>query len=173
MEPNQPEEIETPQVVNLSQVTVESVEAGLVRASQTNIQQLNADEVELQLSAAGAVQTKELIARDSALGAVASEQATVQGSISGIIRAETLNFSGVTAMAVADTLSSNEIHSIAVVSQNLRAGNIRSGILISSEVHGNVTTTVDGRTALLAALVGGIATGLVLLAGRLLFGHKK
>jgi len=65
------------------------------------------------------------------------------------------------------------MHAIAIIGREVHADNIRTGILFSSEIHGNVTTTLDGRTALLAAVVGGIATGLVLLAGRLLFGHKK
>jgi len=169
----QPEESETPQVVNLSQVTVESVVAGLVRASQTSIENLNAEEVELQFSAAGAAQTRDLHARDSALGGVAAEQANVQDSIIGGLRAETINFNGVAAVAVANTITGTDVHAIAVMSQELRADNIRAGILISREIHGNVTTTIDGRTALLAGLAGGAVTGLILLTGRLLFGRKK
>jgi hypothetical protein len=59
------------------------------------------------------------------------------------------------------------------VSRDVSADSIRSCILISREVHGNVTTTVDGRTALLSAAVGGVVTGLILLAGRFLFERKK
>jgi hypothetical protein len=40
-------------------------------------------------------------------------------------------------------------------------------------VNGNVTTVVDGRTVLLAGLAGGTIAGLILLAGKLLFGRKK
>jgi len=173
MDTNQPEELEMPQVVNLSQVSVESVSAGLVRASQTSIQKLNADEVELQMSAAGAVQSKELHARDSALGTVAAEHASVQNSIAGGIRAEALNFNGVAALTIANTQDGTDMHAIAIIGREVHADNIRTGILFSSEIHGNVTTTLDGRTALLAALAGGAATGAILLAGKLLFGRKK
>ena len=173
MDTTEPEEVETPQVVNLSQVTVDSVQAGLVRASQASIRQLNADEVELQMSAACGIQTRDFHARDSALGGVAAEHATVQDSIAGGIRAEALSFNGVAGLAVANSIDAHEIHAIAVMSRKLHADNIRTSILISREIQGNVTTMVDGRTAMLAGLAGGAATGLVLLAGKLLFGRKK
>jgi hypothetical protein len=173
MDTTEPEEIETPEVVNLSQVTVESIRAELVRASQTRIQQLNAGEVELQMSAAGGVQARELHARDSALGGVMAEQANVQDSIAGGIRSEDLSFNGVVGLAVANCIEAQEMHAIAVVGRELHADNIRTGILISREIHGNVTATIDGRTALLAGLAGGAVTGLILLAGKLAFGRKK
>ena len=169
----QPEDIETPQVINLSQVRVENIQAGLVRASQTAIGELKAEEVELQLSAAVTTQTKDLNAHDSALGGVVAEQASIKESIVGSIRAGSLSFSGVAALSLANNMTCKDLNAIAVVGQELHADNIRTGILLSREIHGNVTTTVDGRTALLAGLAGGAVTGLILLAGRLLFGRKK
>jgi hypothetical protein len=170
----QPEQItEQPQIVNLSQVDVESIQAELVRASLTAIGKLNAEEVEMHDSAAGAVHAQSLHAHESALGAVACEQSVVQDSIAGAIRADSINFNGVAALAVANSISIKDVNSIAMVGREITADNIRTGILISREVHGNVTTTLDGRTALLSALAGGAVTGLILLAGKLLFGHKK
>jgi hypothetical protein len=67
---SQPEESELPQVVNLSGVSVENVEAELVRTNQTGIQHLNAEEVELHISALGMANTGNLQARDSMLGVV-------------------------------------------------------------------------------------------------------
>jgi hypothetical protein len=170
---NQPEETELPQVVNLSNVSVENVEAELVRTNQTSIQQLNAEEVELHISALGMAKTGDLHARDSIVGVVVSQQATVQGCIVGGVQAESLSLDGVTVLALANSMSIKDVDAIAVAGTEIRAENIRTGILISREVNGNVTTMVDGRTVLLAGLAGGTLAGLILLAGKLLFGRKK
>jgi len=173
MAANQPEETELPQVINLSNVSVENVEAELVRTNQTSIQQLDADEVELHISALGTARAGNLHAKDSILGVVISEQATVQDSITGGVRAQTLSLNGVTALAVANSMSIENVDAIAVAGTQISAENIRTGILISQEVNGNVTTMVDGRTVLLAGLAGGAVAGLILLVGKLLFGRKK
>jgi hypothetical protein len=173
MAANQPEETELPQVVNLSNVSVENVEAELVRTNQTGIQQLNAEEVELHISALGTATTSDLHVNDSIVGVVMSKQATVQDSIVGGVRAQTLSLNGVTALALANSMSIENVDAIAVAGTEISAENIRTGILISQQVNGNVTTMVDGRTVLLAGLAGGTVAGLILLAGKLLFGRKK
>jgi hypothetical protein len=173
MATTEPAETELPQIVNLSQVRVETVQAGLVRASQSAIQQLNADEVDIQTSFVGAVQTEEFHAKDSILGTAVIHQGTLQDSIVGGLRAETLSFNGAAAVALANTMANKEIQAIAVIGTNVQADSIRTGLLISREVHGNVTTTVDSRTALLAGLAGGALAGLIMLLGSLLFGRKK
>ena len=170
---SQPEESELPQVVNLSGVSVENVEAELVRTNQTGIQHLNAEEVELHISALGMANTGNLQARDSMLGVVVSQQATVQDSIVGGVRAQELSLNGVTVLALANSMSIEDVDAIAVAGTEISAKNIRTGVLISGKVNGNVTTMIDGRTALLAGLAGGTITGLILLAGKLLFGRKK
>jgi hypothetical protein len=170
---NQPEETELPQVINLSNVSVENIEAELVRTSQTSIKQLNAKEVELHISALGTARTEELQARDSALGMVVSQQATVQDSIIGGVQAQELSLNGVTALALANSMSIKDLDAITVAGSTISAENIHTGILISQEVNGNVTTMTDGRTVLLAGLAGGTIAGLILLAGKLLFGRKK
>jgi hypothetical protein len=170
---NKPEEADLPQVVNLSNVSVENVEAELVRTNQTSIQQLNAAEVELHISALGTANTGELHVHDSIAGMVVSQQAEVKDSIVGGVTAKALSVSGVTVLAVADSMSIKDVDAIAVAGTTISAENIRTGILISREVNGNVTTMVDGQTVLLAGLAGGTIAGLILLAGKLLFGHKK
>jgi hypothetical protein len=173
MATSQPEETELPQIVNLSQARVETIQAGLVRTSQTAIQNINAEEVDLQTSLAASIKTGEFHAHDSVLGAVISQNASLQDSIAGGVRAETLSFNGSAFLNIANTMTSKDVNAVAVVTTDLQADNIRTGILISREVHGNVTTTVDGRTALLGGLVGGAVTGLILLAGKLLFRPKN
>ena len=115
----------------------------------------------------------DLHARDSILGVVVSEQATVQDSFVGGVRAQTLSLNGVTALALANSISIENVEAIAVAGTEISAENIRTSLLISREVNGNVTTLVDGRTVLLAGLAGGTIAGLILLAGKLMFGRKK
>jgi hypothetical protein len=173
MAANQPEETELPQVVNLSNVSVEKIEAELVRTNQTSIQQLSAEEVELHISALGTAKTGDLQLNDSIAGVIVSEQATVQDSIVGGVRAQSLSLNGVTALALANSISIENVDAIAIAGTEISAENIRTGILISQQVNGNVTTMVEGRTVLLAGLAGGAIAGLILLTGKLLFGSKK
>jgi hypothetical protein len=171
--PEAPEEMETPQVVNLSQTSVEKVEAELVRASLTGIEYLTAEEAELQESAAGAVNTEKLTARDSIIGFVNTGSASIEDCITVAVRAEdNISFNGVAGVVVGGTVQVEELDAVLVVGREVNGANIRSGLLISREVHGNVETLMDSRTALLAGLAGGISAGLVLLVGRLLFRRK-
>ncbi|MCX6064241.1 MAG: hypothetical protein NT121_00565 [Chloroflexi bacterium] len=173
MATTQPEETELPQIVNLSQVSVENLEAELVRARQSAIYLLNAEEVELQMSAAATIQTGDLQVRDSVVLTVASQQATLRDSIVGGARAETLTLNGFAGVALANTMSIKDVDALVVAATDVQADYIRTGVLIGRNVNGNVTTMVDGRTALLAGLAGGAVAGLILLAGKLLFGRKK
>lgn len=171
---SQPDEPQLPQIVNLSQVRVENVQADLVRASQTIVGQIKSEEVELQESAAASVLTDELHTQDSAIGVIITDQANLVDSIVLGVRAENVVFHGAAGVVVANNIESEDIKAAAVfTAADIHAVNIKTGILFSREVHGNVTTTLDGQTALMIGLVGGAAAGLILLAGRLLFGHKK
>jgi hypothetical protein len=173
MTTSQPAETEVPQIVNLSQVSVETVQAELVRASQTTVQQLNADEVDLQTSLVGTLQAGDVHARDSIIGTLASQQAALTDCFTGGLRADTLSFNGVAALVLANSMANKEVNAIALVGKDVQADSIHTGILISREVHGNVNATLDGRTALMAGLVAGAVTGLIVLAGRLLFRRNQ
>lgn len=172
MAATQPEENEKPQIVNLSQSNMETVQAGMVRASQSSFHQVNSEEVDLQTSIAVNVSTGDFHAHDSIVGAATSQQATLGDSIAGFVRADTLTFDGEAAFVIADQLSGKNINSMAVIGTNVEAASIQTGLLISREVHGNVTTTLDGRTTLMAGAVAGAVIGLILLAGKLLFGRN-
>jgi hypothetical protein len=172
--PESDKEMEAPQVVNLSQTTVENVQAELVRASLTGIEHLTAEEVELQESAAVVVNTGKLATRDSLVGFVNSGSASIEDCIVIAARAENnLSLSGIAGLAVGGTVQVDDLDALAVVGREIHGTNIRTGLLISREVHGNVETLIDSRTALLTGLVGGMAAGLIMLVGRLLFGRRK
>jgi hypothetical protein len=168
-----PEKMETPQIVNLSQTTVDHVQAELVRASLTGIQQLHAEEAELHESAAGLLSGKSLTARRSIIGLVNTGSAVIEQGLTGAVRAENLSVKGKAGVAVGNALQAEDLNAILVAGGEVRAANIRSGLIISRAVHGNVETLLDARSALLAGLVGGVVAGLLLMVGRLLFGRRK
>ena len=155
---NEPDAVQPPQVINLSKVKVGAVQAGLVRASQSAVQELNAEEAEMNNSAAASVQTGNLRASDSALGAVFAGQANLSDSFIQLVSADAVQLDGGAAAIVANSVSGE---------------NIRTGLLISREVHGNVTTTFDSRLAVLTGFIAGSVIGLILLAGRLFFSRRR
>ena len=173
MAAKQPQESEIPQIVNLSQVNVDTVHADLVRASRTTVRQLEAEEAELQTCAAGVVNVGNLRAQDTIMGSVVSGQATVVDSIVAGVNTDTIDFEGVSVLVVASNLGAEEIKSLVLIADHVQAGSINTGILLSREVHGNVNTTLDGQTALMVGLVGGAVAGLILLTGKMLFGRKN
>lgn len=173
MDANQPEETELPQVVNLSQVSAENIKAELVRTNQTAIQQLEAEEIELNVSAVATAKTNDLSLNDSIAGVVMSEQASVEDSIVGGVRAQAVSVNGITGFAVANSITFGDAKAGVIAGAKVEAENIHTGILLSPKVVGNVSATVDGRTALMAGLAGGAVAGVILLIGRLLFGRRK
>lgn len=174
MDSNQSKETELPQVANLSQVSAENVKAELVRTNQTAIRQLVAEEIELNISAVATAQTNDLSLNDSIGGIIMSEQASVEDSIVGGIRAQAVSVNGITGFAAGNSITLGEgVKAGIVAGAKVEAENIHTSVLLSPKVVGNVTTTVDGRTAILAGLAGGAVAGIVLLAGKLLFRRKK
>lgn len=166
-------EAELPQVVNLSNVSVERVEAELVRGSQTAIQQLQAEEAELNLALVATAQAKNLRARESLVFELSATEAHLEDCLIGVAQAENLTLSGQGGVILANSLTGQDIQAVALAGNNVRAANIRTGVLFGRDIQGNVITLVSGRTALLAGLAGGAVAGLILLAGKLLFGRKK
>lgn len=174
METNQPEETELPQVTNLSQVSAENVKAELVRTNQTAIRRLEAEEIELNISAVGTAQTNDLSLNDSIAGIIMSEQASVEDSIVGGIRAQAVSVNGITGLVAGNSITLGDgVKTGVVAGAKVEAENIHTHFLLSPKVVGNVTTTVDEQTAIMAGLAGGAVAGVILLAGKLLFGRKK
>jgi len=56
--------------------------------------------------------------------------------------------------------------------QDVTGESIRSTILLSGNINGNVETVLDTPRAMLAGLTAGVAVGLVLFAGKLLTRRK-
>lgn len=169
----QQNDIELPQVVNLSQVDVENVRAELVRASQSTIHKLEAEEAEVNGILIGTAATGKLSVRRTAIGAVQTQQAELNDSIVAGVRGEAVSVNGKTGLIVGTQVQAEETNSIVLAGAEIHATNIRTGIFFGRQVYGNIETLLDARTTLIAGVIGGTVAGLILLAGRMLFGKKK
>jgi len=167
------DEIEVPQVVNLSNVNVDNVRAELVRASHAAIRKLEAEEADVNGIIVGTATTGRFSGRRAAIGAINAQQADVREAFVGGVRGESISINGTTAMMVANSINATEAKAAIVAGAQINAQNIRTGLLIGRNINGNVHTLVDGRAALVAGVLGGLIAGLVMLAGKVLFGRKK
>ena len=163
---------EQSQVANLSQVTVETVKAELVRMHQSSAGEIQGEDVELNMSAAASVNSASVSATSSAIAALQSVEVTTQNSLVGAAQAERMSLSGVAGFLLAGSVDLHHAHVGLLAGREIRAEKIDSFILLSPKVEGNVTTVMDTRGALIAGLVGGLFAGIMLLLGRMLFGRK-
>lgn len=166
-------ENDQPQVVNLSQIDVEAVNAGLVRIHQSSAQVINAEDVELKQSMALEVNAGSVSARQSISGFVQADVVTVQDGAVVAARAEKMSVNGNAGLVVAGSVDFGNAYVGVVAGRDVRGERIESVILLARKVEGNVTTVIDTRGALIAGLVGGLFAGIMLLLGRMLFGRNK
>ncbi len=171
-ESNLPEVSEQSQVANLSQVTLETVKAELVRMHQSSANEIQAGDVELNMSSAAKVNSARVSTTTSAIAALQSVEVTMQNSIVGAAQAERMSLSGAAGLVLTGSADLNHAHVGILAGREIRAEKIDSFILLSPKVEGNVTTVMDTRGALIAGLVGGLFAGIMLLLGRMLFGRK-
>ena len=140
MDANQVEQNDLPQIVNLSQVKANLVQADMVRANTSAIQKVDCDEIDLQTSVVGSIRSNEINSHQDIIGSIHTQQAAIQHSHISAIQANTLNFDGSAALILSNNISGNAIRSFANISSNIQSENIHTGVLLSREVHGNVTT---------------------------------
>jgi hypothetical protein len=167
-----PEVSEQSQVANLSQVTVETVKAELVRMHQSSAGEIQAEDVELNMSSAASVNSARVSTTTSAIAALQSVEVTTQNSIVAVAQAEKMSLSGVAGAVVAGSVDLHHAHVGFLAGRDVHGEQIKTVVLLAGRVEGNVTTMMDTRGALIAGLVGGLFAGIMLLLGRMLFGRK-
>ena len=172
IDPND-EQAETSQVTNLTTTSVDVIEAELVRLHQSAVQEITAEEVELHQSIALDIATAELHAHEAALGMVTAKEVEITNSGVGIIRADHVNVAGSAGVVLAETANLGNTYAGVVAGDQVRSERIESLVLLARHVEGDVQTVVDTRAALIAGMVGGLLTGIILLIGRLVFGRKS
>jgi hypothetical protein len=171
-ESNLPEVSEQSQVANLSQVTVETVKAELVRMHQSSAREIQAQDVELNMSSAASVNSARVSTTTSAIAALQSMEVTTQNSVVAAAQAERMSLSGVAGAVLAGSVELNHTHVGILAGRDVRGEQIKTVVLLAGKVEGNVTTMMDTRGALIAGLVGGLFAGIMILLGRMLFGRK-
>ena len=168
VEPEELPEFESPQVTNISQAEVKSVNAEMVRMHQADAEFIRAEEVELRQSAAGNVKATRLSAQQSALGMVNAQEVHVDSAATGMVKAEHASVSGYTGLIVAGSADVSHASVGYLAARDVKAEDVRTILLLARNVNGNVTTTLDTRGFVIAGLIGGLFGGLMLLLGRFL-----
>ena len=172
IEPEELPKVDQSQVTNISQADVQFVQAELVRMHQASAENINADEVELQQSAAGNVKANHVSAHQSAMARVEAGEVLSQSSATGFIQAEKASLSGYTGAVLAGSAEVHHGMAGFVAGREVHVQDARTVLLLGQNINGNVTTLMDSRSALIAGLVGGLFSGLMLLLGRVLFGRE-
>jgi hypothetical protein len=90
----------------------------------------------------------------------------------GLVQAEKASLSGITGGVVANSAEVRNAMVAVVVGSDILINDARTVLLIGRNVRGNVTTLMDTRSALIAGLVTGLFSGIMLLLGRMLFGRR-
>lgn len=90
-----------------------------------------------------------------------------------VLQADEVHLQGNAAVVAGNNISMRDGYSLAVAGRDVRAERIESVIFLGQHVEGEVHTMVDTRGAILAGTISGFLSGLILLAGSLLFRRKK
>ena len=161
-----------PQVVNLQTSSVGKVEAELVRLHQSGARSVTSDEVALHQSIALDVATGQVNAHEAAMGVVMTGEALLTNSGAGVLRAESVNMEGAAVAVLAGSANLGNTYAGIVAGREVRGERIESLLVLAGKVDGEVHTVMDTRGALVAGMVWGLFTGVILLLGRLVFGQR-
>ena len=173
VEPEDISKYDESQVTNISQEELRDVQANTVQMHQASAETISASDVEMQQSAAAAVKATNVNAHQAALAAVEATQVLSEQSFIGAMQADKATVSGYTGAVAAGTAELHYSLAGVVVGNEVHvADQTRTVFLISRNVQGNVISLMGTRSALIAGLVAGLFSGMMLLLGQALFGRK-
>ena len=161
-----------PEVVNLSNARVDSVQAELVRANSSQIKQLSAQEVDLRDSVSVVVNADTLNARKAGFGYVEAGNLTLLDSNILAAKTESLGLKGRSGAVIANSARIESGVAGVLISRDVQAETIRTGVLISRNVQGKVETLLDTRSTILVGMVAGAVIGSMLMLGQFLFRRR-
>jgi hypothetical protein len=101
-----------------------------------------------------------------------ASQVDLTNSGVGILRAEHVNMNGMAGVVLSGSADLGNTYAGLVAGREIQGERIESLVVLAGRVDGEVHAVVDTRGALLAGMVGGLVTGILLLLGRLLFGRR-
>jgi hypothetical protein len=163
---------ESPEVVNLAHVDVGSVHAELARMYQSNAETVTAEDVELNVSAAGMVNAQNVTGERVIVGGMNVEEAHLANSVIGGVRGTVVNAQGYVGAVAGESVTVEGAKIGLAAAREVRGGRIESFVLLAGNVEGEAHTVFDTRRALLAGLVAGLFSGLILLVGRIAFRRR-
>lgn len=157
------------EIVNLTETSVNKIQAELVRMVDSSAQSITASEVEIRQGGAGTIESDRVAIHQGFVARMDADQVDVSSGAVGIVDTNqaVLNDSKVLLMSA----GSAELHNTCmgvVFAQQLQGESIQTSFLVSKQVEGSVNTILDTPRAILAGLTAGIAFGLVYLVGSLL-----
>ncbi|GAB4481437.1 MAG: hypothetical protein OHK0031_03310 [Anaerolineales bacterium] len=173
MPENESSENNFPQVINLHQTSVESLRAEMVRATQSDLANVTAAEVEMNTASALSLQAEKVQAQRSLFGLVNANSVEMNDSALALARCGHLHLQGKALALYGESVQAGDVSAGLLAGRNVQAVSIRAGLVLGGEIHGPVETLMDARQAALTGVIGGVVVGLILLAGRLLFGKKR
>jgi len=163
-------------ILELEEKGVNTIQAEKVNLSQARANSIFADKVSMKQSGAVGLKAHTVSMQESGAGSIKADEVTITDSGILLLQAEDAQISGGGAHVggvLAHNVELRDGAILAVASQNLRAEQIQTKILLAGNVAGEVHTVVDTRGAILIALLGGFVSGTMLLLGSFLFGRKK
>lgn len=172
IEPENSREADDSQFENIAEMDVQNVQAEAVRMHQASAESIAAEDVAMHQSAAAAVKATRVSAHQSALAAVESVEVLADQTFVGMLQAEGVSLSGYAGVVLAGNADVRNMMAGVVAGTEVRVSDSRTVLLIGRNVQGNVTTLMDTRSALIAGLVAGLFSGMMLLLGRTLFGRR-
>ena len=165
-------EADSPQVTNISNTDVVNVHADYVRMHESDAETVNAEKVKMEQSAAANVKAGKISTRQTGLAYVEADEIVAQQTGIGFAQAGKISVSGYAGVVTAGSADVHNAMAVFVAGREVNVNESRMGILLARTVHGNVSTVLDTRGALIAGLTAGLFSGLMLLLGRVLFRRK-
>jgi hypothetical protein len=161
-----------PEVVNMHKTQAASVQAELVRASASQIKQLSAQEVDLRDSVAVVVNAETVSARKTSVAHLEAGNFTLLDGTVLVSKSNSATLKGRAGLVITDSAEIENGSAAILASRTVKADTLRTGILISRNVEGNVETLMDTRSTVLAGIVAGAVIGSLLMLGQYLFRRK-
>lgn len=168
VEPDELADFESSQVTNVSQAEVKSVHAETVRMQQADAEFIRAEEVDIHQGAVGNMKATRVSTERSLMGMVNAEEFQSESSGAGMVQAGSASVSGYTGLVAAGNADVHHASVGYLAARDVHAENVRTIVLLARNVEGSVVTTLDTRGVVIAGLIGGLFSGLMLLLGRLL-----
>jgi hypothetical protein len=155
--------------INLSETSVQKVDAELVRMNRSAAEHIQAEEVEVRQGGVMRVDAGSMTVQQGGVSLANAKNLAMENSFLLAGRAEEARFdSSQVGVLYAGSVDMKYSKNNLMVAQRVSGGPIRSLVLLAGRVDGPVHTYLDTPRSLLAGVAAGVGVGIVLLLGRLM-----